>query len=69
MNYRALIKNKDGSIDFIEVKDSKIEGNNYSKHGVQKCDTRGIKELLSKVFYNEKCELLGLFNDYNISIN
>ena len=66
MNYRALIKNKDGSIDFVEVRDSIIVGRNYSKYGVQKSDNIYIKDLFNKIFYNENCELLGYSNNYKI---
>lgn len=66
MNYRAIIKNKDGSIDFIEVKNSIIVGKNFSKNGVKISNKNYIQDILDKLFYNDNCELLGYSNDFKI---
>lgn len=47
MAFRALVKNKDKSIEFIIVNGSKIIGKNYSKNGVRKSDLSYINKILS----------------------
>ncbi len=66
MNFRALIKNKDKSMDFIVVDGSKIEATNYSTSGVRKSDLNYINGVLSKLFYNDNCEYADTVSGYEI---
>ena len=66
MSYRALIKNKDKSIDFVIANGSKIIGRNYSASGVRKSDLNYIKKIFSELFYNNKCEYIDTVRKYQI---
>ncbi|MBQ9319131.1 MAG: hypothetical protein IJR82_05830 [Bacilli bacterium] len=43
---------------------SKIEGMNYSASGVRESDLNYINYILSKLFYNDNCEYVETFGDY-----
>jgi len=64
--YDALVRNIDGSIDYIKIKGGKLICVNYSKNGVTKSNSYRLHEIFSGFLFNQNCNFVGYYKDYEI---
>ena len=64
--FDGIIKNMDGSVDYIRVMDSNIVAFNYSKYGVKKSNIHNIVSLMNSIFCTDNYQLIGYSNRYKV---
>lgn len=64
--YDALIKNVDGSIDYIKMIDNKLVGLNFSESGVKNSNIEELISFFKSFLYNKDCIFIGYYMNYEI---
>lgn len=62
----AIIKNLDGSLDYIKLENNILVCDNYSKNGVVRRNDNYIDKFFSVLHYNENCVYIDKYKDYDV---
>ena len=64
--YDSLIRNPDGSIDYIKIIDDKLSCINFSNNGVKQGNINNIISFFKNFLYNSDCKFVGFYKDYEV---